>query len=82
MIRMLMRHTAINVMKNTVTGCCSVIKEVALCIKRMNMCNALHLAFATRTQVKEYKKLYCRSCWGKCMIANMLKRKWGCEDAK
>lgn len=45
-------------------------------------CTALHLAFSTRTQLKEYKKKCCRTDWGKCMIAQMLNRKWGCEDAK
>lgn len=43
---------------------------------------ALHLAFATRPMLKEYKKLYCRSCWGRCMIARMLNRKWGCDDGE
>ena len=43
---------------------------------------ALHLAFATRTMLKEYKQLYCRSCWGKCMIARMLNQKWGSEDGQ
>ena len=43
---------------------------------------ALHLAFSTRTQLKEYKKGFCRRCWGKCMIARMLNQKWGYEDGK
>ena len=43
---------------------------------------ALHLAFSTRTQHKEYKKQFCRSCWGKCMIARMLNAKWGCDDGE
>lgn len=43
---------------------------------------ALHLAFSTRPQLKEYKKEFCRRCWGKCMIAKMLNRKWGYEDGQ
>jgi hypothetical protein len=43
---------------------------------------ALHLAFSTRTQHKEYKKQFCRSCWGKCMIARILNAKWGCDDGE
>lgn len=41
---------------------------------------ALHLAFANRTQHKEYKKLYCRRDWCSCKIATMLNRKWECDD--
>lgn len=43
---------------------------------------ALHLAFSTRTQLKAYKREYCRCDWGKCMIAKMLNRKWGVDDGK
>ena len=43
---------------------------------------ALHLAFSTSTQHKEYKKCFCRSGWGKCMVARMLNQKWGVEDGQ
>ena len=43
---------------------------------------ALHLAFSTKTQLKAYKKDFCRSCWCRCMIARMLNQKWGAEDGQ
>lgn len=41
--------------------------------------SALHLAFATRPQLMRYKRLYCRDCWKKCMIAGALNRKYDYE---
>lgn len=38
---------------------------------------ALHLAFSTKTELKEYKRCFCRSEWCKCLIAIMLNAKWG-----
>lgn len=40
---------------------------------------ALHLAFSTLPQLKEYKVKFCRNCWGECMIAAMLNRKYDYE---
>ena len=40
---------------------------------------AIHLAFATPPQLKEYKSRFCEGEYGGCRIADMLERKW--EDA-
>lgn len=37
---------------------------------------AIHLAFSTLPQLKEYKERYCKFCWADCLIAGMLNRKW------
>lgn len=37
---------------------------------------AIHLAFSTLPDLREYKRKYCRSCWRKCRIAEMLNRKY------
>ena len=37
---------------------------------------ALHLAFSTPQQVRDYQKQFCRTCWKDCLIAGMLNRKW------
>ena len=37
---------------------------------------ALHIAFATPQQLKDYRMKYCRGCWKNCLIAGMLNRKW------
>ena len=37
----------------------------------------IHVAFATKTQRKEYEKQFCQGCWWKCMIADAHNRKWG-----
>lgn len=39
----------------------------------------IHLAFATKTQRKEYEKNFCMGRWEKCMIAEAHNRKWGYE---
>lgn len=36
----------------------------------------LHLGFASRQKLKEYKARYCRQDWKNCMIASMLNRKY------
>ena len=42
---------------------------------------AVHLAFATHSQLIDYKGRFCRrSCWGKCPLAKILNQKWGYED--
>lgn len=38
---------------------------------------AIHLAFSTPQQLKDYRQRRCRSCWKACLIAEMLNRKWG-----
>lgn len=40
---------------------------------------ALHLAFSTRPQLKEYKKTFCRRSWEGCLIAMMLNQKYNDE---
>lgn len=42
---------------------------------------ALHLAFDTPANLKDYKKHFCKGCYNKCLIAAMQNRKWG-YDAK
>ena len=37
---------------------------------------ALHLAFTAKDEMKSYMKVKCRKCWGECMIAQMLNRKY------
>ena len=37
---------------------------------------ALHLAFSTPQQLRDYREQFCRACWKKCLIAEMLNRKW------
>ena len=42
----------------------------------------IHMAFATHTQLLDYKKRFCRKdCWQNCPVAKMLNQKWGCSDA-
>lgn len=38
---------------------------------------ALHLAFDTPANLKDYKKRFCKGCYNQCLIAGMLNRKWG-----
>lgn len=37
---------------------------------------ALHIAFSTPQQLRDYRTKYCRNCWKNCLIAGMLNRKW------
>ena len=41
---------------------------------------ALHLAFQTKTALRTYRKEFCEDCYNKCMIAQMLNRKWDYEE--
>ena len=41
----------------------------------------IHMAFATKPQLKEYQEQFCRDDWSDCMIAEGHNRKWG-YDAK
>ena len=38
---------------------------------------AIHLAFDTKTNLKDYKEYFCEGCYNKCLIADMNNRKWG-----
>ena len=40
---------------------------------------AIHLAFASPPQLKDYKSRFCEREYGGCRIADMLERKW--DDA-
>lgn len=42
---------------------------------------ALHLAFDTNPNLKEYKSLFCKGGYNGCLLAQMLNRKWE-YDAK
>lgn len=37
---------------------------------------ALHLAFDTPSNLKDYKKQFCKGCYSRCLIAGMLNRKY------
>lgn len=43
--------------------------------------SAIHLAFGSSTNLKEYKNHFCKGCWSQCRLAEMNNRKW-CYDAK
>lgn len=38
--------------------------------------SALHLAFDTNPNLRDYKNHYCKGCYNKCHIAGMLNRKY------
>ena len=38
---------------------------------------AIHLAFDTPSNRKDYKNHFCRGCYNKCLIADLHNRKWG-----
>lgn len=37
---------------------------------------AIHLAFDTNPNLKQYKKYFCKGCWGECLLAKMLNGKY------
>ena len=39
--------------------------------------SAIHLAFDTPSSLKEYKNSFCKRRYNKCLIADLLNRKWG-----
>lgn len=39
----------------------------------------LHLGFATKGQMNNYKRAFCRDAWPRCMIAKMLNLKYDYE---
>ena len=39
--------------------------------------SAIHLAFDTPPNLKDYKNCFCKRCYNKCLIADMNNRKWG-----
>lgn len=40
---------------------------------------AIHLAFDTTSNLKDYKNRFCKGCYNTCILAEMLNRKWGYE---
>ena len=38
--------------------------------------SALHLAFNTSTNLKDYKNRFCKECYNQCLVAGMLNRKY------
>ena len=42
----------------------------------------LHLAFEGKDKMREYRKNFCESGYNKCMIAQMLNRKWDYEEVR
>ena len=41
---------------------------------------AIHLAFDTTPNLKQYKKHFCKGCYNQCLLAKMLNRKWGYDE--
>ena len=41
--------------------------------------SALHLAFNTSTNLKDYKNRFCKECYNRCLVAEMLNRKYDYE---
>ena len=41
---------------------------------------AIHLAFDTNSNLKVYKKQFCKGCYNRCLIAEMQNRKWGYNE--
>ena len=41
--------------------------------------SSLHLAFSSKTQMRDYRKQMCEGCYNKCLIAQMLNRKYDYE---
>lgn len=39
--------------------------------------SAIHLAFDTNPNLKDYKNQFCKRCYNRCLIADMNNRKWG-----
>ncbi len=42
--------------------------------------SAIHMAFATPQQKKDYLLRNCRQFWGRCPVADALNKKWGVSD--
>lgn len=38
---------------------------------------AVHLAFDTNPNLKDYKNRFCKRCYKECLLAEMQNRKWG-----
>ena len=41
---------------------------------------AIHLAFDTSSNLKDYKKRFCKGCYNRCLIADLHNRKWGYDE--
>ena len=37
---------------------------------------AIHLAFDTNSNLKDYKNRFCKGCYHRCLLAEMLNGKW------
>lgn len=51
-------------------------KQVIYC-EGVDENSAIHVAFGTKKDCKDYEKEHCRKYWGKCIIADALWRKYG-----
>ena len=38
--------------------------------------SAIHLAFDTNSNLKDYKNRFCKGCYNRCLLAEMLNGKW------
>lgn len=38
--------------------------------------SAIHLAFDTSINLKDYKNRFCKGCYNRCLLAGMLNGKW------
>lgn len=43
---------------------------------------AIHLAFDTNPNLKDYKNRFCKGCYNRCLIAEMLNGKWDYDAQK
>ena len=41
---------------------------------------AIHLAFDSILNLKEYKKRFCKGCYNRCRVAEMNNRKWDYDE--
>jgi hypothetical protein len=41
--------------------------------------SAIHIAFDTPQNRRDYKKSFCNKCYNKCLVADGLNKKWGYE---
>ena len=42
--------------------------------------SAIHIAFDTSSNLRDYKNHFCRGCYNKCLLAGMQNRKWGYDE--
>ena len=56
----------------------SECKETVFC-EGVEENNSIHLAFATPDRRRNYQERFCKCNWKRCLVAEILNRKWGYE---